>query len=56
MSGVSYIRRPNRPLMIYALLFLVVGGAIVALQVARKGDGLLHFDPHGHPDPTEHGR
>ena len=23
MSGVSYIRRPNRPLMIYALLFLV---------------------------------
>ncbi len=40
----------------FALLCLLVGAAIVAVQVSRKGDQLLHFDPHGHSDRLSEGR
>ena len=42
--------------VVFALLCLLVGAAIVAVQVSRKGDQLLDFDPHGRAKRLSEGR
>jgi len=39
-------RRIAVEILVFALICLLVGAAIVAVQVTRKGDLILHFDPH----------
>ena len=43
-----------REALVFALVFLVIGGLIVAIQVSRKGRRLLEYDPfsHRHSQPT----
>ncbi len=49
-------RRIAVEILVFALLCLVVGAAIVAVQVARKGDQVLHFDPHNRSKRLDDGR